>query len=200
MDLKFLSRRKFLGVGAVATVGAALAPQDVFAGDEEVELLRWDLITISQHLVLPGSDKARDAATGDVVTLTGSGEVEPKKGAATGGGTFVHRHADGTEVAHGVYRVTGFQSFTPAGGHLAAPGVADGIGTLDQTMGGLLTLHVELSPSGGGTLAGVLEVDCTVKGIEFPIEEGVNLSVGSFNFEKAGGFTLFHVLHGVNQN
>ncbi len=35
-------------------------------------------------------------------------------------------------------------------------------------------------------------------GVEFKIEEGVNLSVGPFNFQKAGGFTLFHVL-GVNQ-
>jgi len=197
---KLLNRRTFLSVGAAATAGALIAPLPVLADDEEVELLRWDLVHFPQGVVLPGQDMAKDAATGDVITLTGSGEVEPKKGRATGGGTFLHAHSSGTEVAHGVYRVTGFTSFTPAGGTLVGLPVRDGIGTLDQTMGGELALQVTLMPSGGGALVGTLEVDCTIPGVELPIEEGVNLSVGSFHFEKAGGATLFHVLHGVNQN
>jgi len=197
---KLLNRRTFLSVGAAATAGALIAPLPVLADDEEVELLRWDLVRFPQGVILPGQDMAKDAATGDVITLTGSGEVEPKKGRATGGGTFVHIHSSGTEVAHGVYRVTGFTSFTPAGGTLVGLPVHDGIGTLDQTMGGELALQVALLPFGGGVLAGTLEVDCTIPGVELPIEEGVNLSVGSFHFEKAGGATLFHVLHGVNRN
>jgi hypothetical protein len=76
----------------------------------------------------------------------------------------------------------------------------DGIGTLQQTIGGVLFLDVALMPAGGSPRAGVLEVDCMLPGIEFPIEEGVNFTVGSFNFEKVpGSFTLFHVLQGVNQ-
>lgn len=195
-----LSRRQVLiGAGAVGVLGALGIPTTAFADDEEVELLRWDLIH-PVPLILPGQGTATDTATGDVITLTGSGEVEPKKETATGGGTFVHRHADGTEVAHGVYVVTGFQSFKAAGGSLVGTPLTDGIGTLQQTMGGLLVLHVALKPSGGGTLAGVLDVDCMLPGVEFPIEEGVDLSVGPFKFEKSGGATLFHVLEGVNQN
>jgi hypothetical protein len=196
---RFLNRRAFLGAGAAATAGVLLTPMTVLADDEEVELLRWDLVHFPQHVLLPGQDMAKDASSADVITLTGSGEVQPKKRTATGGGTFVHNHADGTEVAHGVYTVTGFTSFTPAGGTLVGLPLSDGIGTLDQTMGGELTLEVALMPSGGGSLAGTLEVDCTIPGVELPIEEGVNLSVGSFHFEKAGGATIFHVLHGVNQ-
>ena len=200
MANKCLSRRTFLGVGTAATVGVLIAPQSVLADDEEVELLRWDLVRFPQHVVLPGQDMAKDAASGDIVTLTGSGEVEPKRGRATGGGTFVHNHSDGSEVAHGVYTVTGFTSFTPAGGTLVGLPLSDGIGRLDQTMGGKLALQVALMPSAGGSLSGTLEVDCTIPGVELRLEEGVNLSVGPFNFEKAGGATLFHVLHGVNQN
>jgi hypothetical protein len=195
-----VSRRQVLkGASAFGVLGALGIPTTAFAGDEQVELLRWDLVDFPQGVALPGQNFARDNASGDVVTLTGSGEVEPKKGTATGGGTFVHKHSGGGEVAHGVYTVTGFRSFTPAGGTLVGSGLTDGIGTLAQTMGGLLALDVTLMRSGGGSLPGVLEVDCDLSG-EFPIDEGVNLSVGAFNFVKQpGSFTLVHVLRGLNQ-
>ncbi len=192
-----LSRRKFLGAGAAGTLGLLLAPETVFAGDEEIELLRWDLVTIIQNVVLSGGqDMAHDAASGDTVTLTGSGQALPKKGTATGGGTFVHKHAGGSEVAHGVYHVTGFKSFRAAGGSLVGTGRIDGIGTLKQTTGGILSLGVTLLPSGGGSHEAVLAVNCHLPGSEFPVTEGVSLSVGSFAFKQAGGGTLFHVLHG----
>src|SRR5712692_5387681 len=139
----FLTRRKFMGVGAAGTLGVLLAPQSVLADDEEVELLRWDLVTVTQSVILSGGQDMAKDASGDVVTLTGSGEAAPKKGKAAGGGTFVHKHSDGSEVAHGVYHVTGFQSFKAAGGVLVGRPVIDGIGTLKQTMGGVLILDVK---------------------------------------------------------
>jgi hypothetical protein len=54
-------------VGPAATVWVLLAPQTVLADDEEVELVRWDLITVIQGLVLAGSDKVKDAVSGEVV-------------------------------------------------------------------------------------------------------------------------------------
>src|SRR5712691_9304918 len=153
-----LSRRQVLkGAGAVGVLGALGIPTTVFADDEEVELLRWDLVHFPQRLVLTGGENmATDAATGDVVTLTGSGEATPKMEMATGGGTFVHRHANGTEVAHGVYKVTGFQSVRAGGGSLAPTGLDDGVGTIAQTMGGLLVVYIAAMPSTGGSIAGVL--------------------------------------------
>lgn len=196
-----LSRRQVLkGAGAFGVLGALGLPATVFAGDEEVELLRWDTVHFPQGVGVPGACMARDAATGDVVTLTGTGQIEPKKRTAAGGGTFVHNHDNGTEVAHGVYIVTAFVSFTPAGGTLAGIGLTDGIGDINRTIGGLIVLDVEVRPVGGSPVAGVLHVDCDIPGVEFHIEEGVDLTVGSFHFEKAGGFTDFHVLRGVNQS
>jgi hypothetical protein len=199
-DAVFSRRQVLKGAGAVGVLGALGIPASVFADDEEVELLRWDLVRFPQGLVLSGGQNmATDAATGDILTLTGSGEAAPKKGRATGGGTFEHKHANGTEVAHGVYKVTGFQSFKPAGGSLAPTGLPDGIGTIAQTMGGLLVMNIAAMPSTGGSIAGVLGIDCDLPGVEFAIHEGVHLDVLSFHFKQSGGFTLFHVLNGVNQ-
>jgi len=197
-----LSRRQVLkGAGAVGVLGALGIPATVFADDEEVELLRWDLVRFPQGLVLAGGENmAKDAATGDILTLTGSGEAAPKKETATGGGTFVHTHANGTEVVHGVYKVTGFRSFRAAGGSLAPTGLADGIGTIAQTIGGLLVMDITAMTSTGGSVAGVLGVDCALPGVEFPIEEGVHLDVLSFHFKQSGGFTLFHVLQGEHRD
>jgi hypothetical protein len=195
-----ISRRQVLkGAGAVGVLGALGIPATVFAGDEEVELLRWDLVDFPQGVGVPGQCTARDAATGDVVTLTGTGQIEPKKENAHGGGTFVHTHANGTPFSHGVYIVTGLISFTPAGGTLAGIGLTDGIGDINRTIGGLIALDIEVRPAGGSHLAGVLHVDCDIPGVEFHIEEGVDVTVGPFHFEKATGFTDFHVLRGVNQ-
>ncbi len=194
-----ISRRRLVVVGAVGTIGVLLAPEAVLAnGDDrlEVELLRWDLIQIVQGVVLAGgTDVARDAATGDTVSLTGSGEARPEKHKATGGGTFVHRHANGTEVAHGVYVVTGFKSFVNGGGSLVGTGLIDGIDELKKTTGGVLSLNVHLQATSGASADGVLEVHCALPGGK-PDTEGVRLSIGPLKFVQVeeGGFTLFHVL------
>src|SRR5713226_7505675 len=141
-----ISRRRLAGAGAIGTLGVLLAPAAVFAGSEnreEVELLRWDLPQFPQGVALAGgTDVARDAATGDTISLTGSGEARPQKHKATGGGTFVHRHANGSEFLHGVYVVTGFKSFVNGGGSLVGTGLIDGIDELKKTIGGLLSLNV----------------------------------------------------------
>jgi hypothetical protein len=195
-----LSRRQLLkGAGAVGVLGAVGIPATVLADEGGVDLLRWDLVRFPQGLVLTGGeDMATDEVSRDVLTLTGSGQAAPKKRTATGGGTYVHMH-NGSVFSQGVYKVTGFKSWKPAGGSLAPTGLADGIGTIAQTTGGLLVMNIEAmaSPSfGGGSVPAVLGVDCAVPGVEFPIEEGVHIDVLNFHFKQSGGFTLFHVLRG----
>jgi len=197
--------RSVFGAGLVlGLIMAAATP--ALAGDREAQVdrsqghfVRWDIVQIINGVVLPGGTAvSQDAATGDRVSLTGSGQAKPAPRQATGGGTFVHRHADGTVFAQGVYYVTGFVSWNPAGGSLVGTGLIDGVGPIDETSSGDLALRVHLVPNGGGAgLDGVLTIHCHLPGAVRDIPEGVSLAVGPFHFEpvEGQGFTLFHILH-----
>ncbi len=160
--------------------------------------VRFDLVHAVQNTVLAGGTDIGLDASGDTVALTGSGAFKPGDKDAAGGGTFVHRHAPvppatiGMEVAHGVWVVTGFVSWDPAGGFLPSP-LTDGIGELSEASAGIVTIHVVLKPSGGGSIPATLSVNCDLPGASFPIVEGITLNVGSFHFEQHGGATLFHI-------
>jgi hypothetical protein len=197
-----ISRRRFVTAGALGTLGALLAPEAVLADDGQPELLRWDLVSITDGVVLPGgTDVGKDANTGDTVSLTGSGDAQPAEARATGGGTFVHRHADGSLDAEGIFFVTGFNSFVNNGGSLVGVPVKDGIGTLRQTTGGFLSVNiraiVDAPPAIKGAMVdAVLGVHCNLPGGAATITEGITLSVPEFhlNFVQDGGATLFHIL------
>lgn len=185
-----------LGVGLalgvlVATTGAA--GQSAQQGQS---IVRWDLQQILQGTAIAGgSDQATDAATGDVVTLTGSGQANlGQHPRAAGGGTFVHTRTDGhgtQVVARGIYVVTGFVSWRPDTGTLPAE---DGIGFKEQASSGIMILNVRLMPEGGSPVEGVLEIYCELPGATFVPFEGIVLKVASFDFRASGGVTLFHVL------
>lgn len=198
-----ISRRRLVGVGAASALGVLLAPEAALAdrdNDEEVELLRWDLVQIVTAstvtaVLAGGTDVSRDAATGDTISLTGSGEARPERHTATGGGTFVHRHANGTEVAHGVYIVTAFNSFRNGGGTLVGTGLTDGIDNIRATTGGILSMKIHFTATSGAAGDATLEVHCQLPGSK-PTPEGVRLIVPAFNldFMQQSGATLFHVL------
>ncbi len=194
-----VSRRRIITAGAAGALGVLLNPSAVFADDgEEVSLLRWDLIQIIQGTVLVGGlVRAKDAATGDMVTLSGSGEARPGDRTAAGGGTFVHKHADGSEVAHGVYVVTAFTSFKNGHGSLTPTPLLDGIGHKNQTDSGILRLGIKAFAVGAaGPIEGKLGVECALPGDTSGAVEGITLDVLTFKFRQVpeGGFTVFHVL------
>jgi hypothetical protein len=191
-----ISRRRFVGAGVAGTLGVLLAPGAALAkgNNNEPGLLRWDLVDVNNGVVIPGgADVSRDAATGDVGTLTGSGQARPGDEQAAGGGTFVHRRANGSEVAHGIYWVTGFNRFENLGGSLAGIGLIDGVGDINDTSGGILSLNIRLRATSGETADGVLEVHCDLPGSE-PTPEGIRLKVGPLDFVQQSGTTLFHIL------
>jgi hypothetical protein len=184
---------------------AALADDNDGEGNGKVKLVRWDLVQFGgpggSVVFAGGTDEGKDSGTGDLVRLTGSGQAEPAEGEAAGGGTFVHLASNGTtERARGFYRVTGFKSFKKVGGTLVGIPLIDGIGELEDTTGGILTLNVLLAANSGATAEGLLTVECSLPGGSPGIEEGITLSVRAggtdYRFTQHGGATLFHVLQG----
>jgi hypothetical protein len=175
----------------------SLAPIGAFADDQgKGKLVRWDLVQIVHSVVLPGGiDTGLDSASGKLVRLSGSGQAEPARRQAAGGGTFVALNSDGTESAHGVYFVTSFDAFHNGGGTLVATGLTDGIGELEETTGGTLSLNVHLVPSSGPARDGVLTIHCVLPGSS-PEIEGITLVTGPRTFTQHGGATLFHVVRG----
>ena len=175
--------------------------------------VRWDLTQNVNGVAAPGgTDVSTDAATKDTIALTGSGQVEPLESEAAGGGTFVHRHADGSLVAKGSFFVTGFVSWQRLhGGNFAKTGLVDGVGNGPGSMrdeneptSGILTLNVKLVPDGTAPSAGtdaVLSVHCHLPDTVEETFEGITLAVGSFSFTatanvdpNAHGITLFNRL------
>ena len=169
--------------------------------------VRWDLPQFQGNLVIAGGkDVSTDAATGDTITLTGSGQAEPGESEAAGGGTFVHRHDDGTLAARGAYRVTGFISWQPlSGGSLAGTGLIDAIGNgtgavpnESEEHSGILKLRVEFiqikKGQPVGSVPGVLRINCHLPGTTVFVPEGVEVRVPSFklDFTPTSGVTLFH--------
>ena len=186
-------RRQVLAISLFTLLVAAVE----FATDVFGETVRWDLVQVIQGTVIPGgANVATDLNVLDTVTMTGSGQANPELADATGGGLFTHRRADGSEVAHGVYVVTNFVRWSPAGGTLPA---ADGIGHVNEASAGELTMGVQLFPEGGSPADGTFTIHCTLPGAAYEIWEGVSLIVGPFVFQQPTppdppqGNNLFHV-------
>lgn len=171
---------------------------------------RWDILGFSASgktfTVVPGGTaQSKDAASGDTIDVTGSGNFNPAKKTASGGGTFVHKHADGSVFAHGIYVVTGLSRWQEGGGeppkgvkdHAVDPGSA-------RPASGILTLKVRIIPEDEGGMAGtplkgVLKVFCHFEKNKLKIkegDEGVQLKVGPFDFRQVEmkGATVFHFL------
>lgn len=193
-----------LGLVLALTLGVAMmAPGPALGGNAlGHEKVRWDLIQLggtgSTTTALPGgTDVGLDAVTGDTVEVTGSGIVRPDSGDVTGGGTFVHKHSDGSVFARGFYVVTDFVSWEQRAGTFPAPN--DGVGHLSEASAGVLVLDILAFADGGpaGGIPGVLSIHCHFPDTPQADEEGIELTatVGgtTFHFTQHGGVTLFHV-------
>ncbi len=193
-----------LGLVLALTLGVAtMAPGPALGGNAlGHEKVRWDLIQLggagSTTTALPGgTDVGLDATTGDTVEVTGSGIVKPDSGDVTGGGTFVHKHSDGSVFAQGFYVVTDFVSWEQRAGTFPAPN--DGVGHLSQASAGVLVLDILAFAADGpaGGIPGVLTIHCHFPNTPQADEEGIELTatVGgtTFHFTQHGGVTLFHV-------
>jgi hypothetical protein len=190
--------RSIIGLTVVLILGLSLMAPEVAQGGGGLghPKVSWDFVQIggagTTTTGLPGgTDIGRVTATGDTVELTGSGIVVPFTGDVTGGGTFVHKFANGTVFARGFYVLTGFVSWEGRPGTFPLPN--DGIGHLADASAGVLVVNVRAFPDGGSPADGVLTIFCHFPDTPGPNDEGFTLDVASFHFVQAGGITLFHV-------
>lgn len=189
-----------LGLGLVlgllmGATGATGSPRD---SDRRGKIVRWDLAQIIDGVVLPGGTDVSAASDGATIALTGSGHAEPRKHRAFGGGTFVHSDAAGTEIAHGVYYVTGFVSWERLRGGSIVGLLTDGIGPIKKATSGILTLNVHLVAAGGAPeFDGQLTIYCHLPGTIRDVPEGIALAIPDAGLtfdEQVSGLTIFHLL------
>jgi hypothetical protein len=196
-------RRRSVLVAAAALATAAILSGSASAGADHPRLVRWDMVQFSKPsppsvVLAGGTNTAMDPATGDTVTLTGSGQAEPGRHRAAGGGTLVHKDAQGAVVAEAFYVVTGFVSFRRVAGTLVGTGIIDGIGFIDEASSGVLRVRVRIVDAAGTELGrGTLTVHCSLPGAPPGGLEGSQLRVRNgpqFTDIVEGSFTLFHLL------
>ena len=126
------------------------------------------------------------AKNGDTVAVTGQGTFGTRPRSATGGGTFVHRHSDGTLVANGTWTATRLLGFKSYGN--------DPANLPPNFVGGLALMQVRLYVGGNLVATGILQIDCEIGKVPAGHHEGIRLVVQGtqFNFNhKVSGLTLF---------
>ncbi|MBI4022391.1 MAG: hypothetical protein HY372_03455 [Candidatus Andersenbacteria bacterium] len=115
-----------------------------------------------------------EARNGDMVEVTGTGTMTIQTGRdeVTGGGTFVHKDADGDIIATGTWTAERLLSFRSYGN-----GTPQGLP--EDFFGGVARLRVHLTPDGDGEgFDATLKIDCTI-GSRIPASamEGIELNV-----------------------
>ena len=182
-------------------LGGLLAATSAVGDHPRAKIVRWDLVEIADGTAVAGGVNVATAATGESLTITGSGHVRPRSHEAFGGGTYVFEDADGNEVESGSYRVTEFVSFRRLrGGNFAATGLVDGIGDPAEASSGIMTVKVRALAEGAPPEQGVdalLEVHCHLPETVEDTFEGVRITVEGQVFEPdpvRHGVTLFHVM------
>jgi len=187
--MKFL--RLALLAAAIAVAGIVTAAGGVTGTG--ARSWRWDLldVNLATKQIIPGAtDTSKDATTGDIAYLSGTGQFTSSRKLASGGGTFTHKHADGTVVAQGFYYVTGLRSFRVGGGTPPkglTDRVAKGQGTPES---GILIMAIRLVPVVNGTpvapVPATLRINCHFMGNHVGLketDEGFELRSGTFDFK-----------------
>ena len=189
--MKFV--RLAVAVAAIAVAGIVTAASGVTRPGARG--LRWDFLDVNlatKQIVPGGTDTSKDAATGDTLSLTGTGQFTPSRKLASGGGSFVHKHADGSVVAQGFYYVTGFRSYRVGGGE-PPKGFVDRVARGQGTpLDGILIMTIRMVPVVDGkpqaAQTATLRINCAFEHNHIGLketDEGFELRSGSLSFKPA---------------
>lgn len=141
----------------------------------------------------PSCPNTTFASNGDSIEITGAGELTDGTNSASGGGTFVHKDADGNVVGAGTWVATELLNFKTYGPSPETPA---------DWRTGLARIRVDLMVDGVEVAEGILSIGCRLPGVKLPpsLFEGVKLNIqDGLNFNRVqtegemppGGVTLF---------
>lgn len=127
------------------------------------------------------------AANGDTIEVMGQGTFSFGPTSVTGGGTLVHKNADGDVIGHGTWTATRILSFDPWGTSPGFPPTFEG---------GRAVMRINIKPVENfpGIFDGFLTVTCLIGTVPPGSHEGIKLYVPrvglDFN-QEVSGETLF---------
>jgi hypothetical protein len=182
--------RRLLLVATLAATSVGLAAGPV-AADREKVTLDWFACSPAAPVEEPSpcAAMASDPAAGKVelvgagslvVRMDDDGDIDAE--AATGGGSFVHRDANGKADAFGAWTATKLLSFEPFSALTA------------EAQGGIARMRVHFFDRSGEEAEGELQITCLIDAPANAPPEGIKVNVfGIANFDQTvpGGQTLF---------
>jgi hypothetical protein len=142
------------------------------------------------------SPDVASASDGATITISAMGSFHVASHKASGGGTFVHKAADGTLLGSGTFTVTSLTSFAPFG-----CGVAGGQPLPPNLCGGfaVFRVHVVGHPASGGTeeFNALFTIDCLLGNPPPGAQEAITFDIpGVINFDTpVSGGNLFVAKH-----
>ncbi len=126
------------------------------------------------------------APNGDTISIAGSGTLSVFPKSVTGGGTFTHKHADGSVAANGTWTATQLVEFLSYGD--ATPQ-----GLPASFFGGKATIMVNIFVGSTLVHTAILTVHCLLGNPPMGAHEGIRLNVqDAVNYnQEVSGDTLF---------
>ncbi len=126
------------------------------------------------------------APNGDMIWINGTGTLSTSPKSVTGGGTFTHKHADGTLIASGTWMATDLVMFVSYGN-----GVPQGLP--DTFFGGRAIIKVTIFVGSTAVHTALLQITCLLGNPPSGAHEGLRLNVqDAINFNKSvSGDTVF---------
>jgi hypothetical protein len=206
-----IRRKRFLGLGAVLTLGAMVVVLTTFASAApgSAQHIKWDIVSVSPIPITPpppvtfnpGGVATALTPEGVTITLTGSGTfVAPAGGnggsnAVTGGGTW--SISGGGSGTYEVKELVAWEFATPQLLLIGGFPVTDNTGDTTERANGVAVLRIEFSDG----QSGVLTVGCHGPGAPAGIFEGIATTKGYTTYYNVPappanantGRTLFHV-------
>lgn len=176
--------KRILGIGVLVTLFSILVGLSPLAVAQAGSGLNYQWIIGMDPVEGPAISRA---ANGETVEVVGQGTFSFTPTWVTGGGTLVHKNAEGDVIGHGTWTATRIMSFDPWGTSPGFPPTFEG---------GKAMMRINIKPVENfpGIFDGFLTVTCLIGTVPAGAHEGIKLYVPRIGLDfnqEVSGETLF---------